>query len=115
MPAPHGTKTAVGGTQVGDRPTSPSEAPVSTAPRKDIQALRALAVALVVLYHFWPKRLTGGYVGVDVFFVISGFLITLHLLQRPIRSGGDLLAFWARRVRRLIPCLLYTSPSPRDS
>ena len=80
-----------------------STGPRSTGPRKDIQALRAVAVALVVLYHFWPKRLSGGYVGVDVFFVISGFLITLHLLQRPIRSGGDLLAFWARRVRRLIP------------
>jgi peptidoglycan/LPS O-acetylase OafA/YrhL len=83
-------------------PSAPQRA-VPAGPRKDIQALRAIAVALVVLYHFWPKRLTGGYIGVDVFFVISGFLITLHLLERPIRRVSDLFAFWARRVRRLIP------------
>lgn len=71
--------------------------------RADIQALRALAVALVVLYHFWPKRLTGGYIGVDVFFVISGFLITSHLISRPPRRLRDLGKFWARRVRRLLP------------
>ncbi|MFF2269702.1 acyltransferase family protein [Cellulosimicrobium cellulans] len=71
--------------------------------RTDIQGLRAIAVLAVLLYHLWPKRLTGGFVGVDVFFVISGFLITSHLLRRPIRSGHDLLGFWARRVRRLIP------------
>ncbi|MDN5764209.1 MAG: acyltransferase [Humibacillus sp.] len=76
---------------------------VPVAPRRDIQALRAIAVGIVVVYHVWPNRLTGGYVGVDVFFVISGFLITLHLLQRPIKGPADLLAFWARRVRRLIP------------
>ncbi len=75
----------------------------AAAPRRDIQALRAIAVTLVVVYHFWPEGLTGGYVGVDVFFVISGFLITLHLLQKPIRGARDLFSFWARRVRRLIP------------
>ncbi|WP_076261631.1 acyltransferase family protein [Intrasporangium flavum] len=83
-------------------PAAPQR-PADAGPRKDIQALRAIAVTLVVVYHFWPNRLTGGYVGVDVFFVISGFLITLHLLQRPIRRFSDLFAFWARRVRRLIP------------
>lgn len=71
--------------------------------RADIQALRALAVGIVVLYHFWPERLAGGYVGVDVFFVISGFLITSHLIDRPPRSASDLVSFWARRVRRLLP------------
>jgi peptidoglycan/LPS O-acetylase OafA/YrhL len=44
--------------------------------RPEIQSLRAVAVALVVVYHFWPRLLPGGFVGVDVFFVISGFLIT---------------------------------------
>jgi len=71
--------------------------------RLDIQGLRAIAVGLVLLFHFWPQRMTGGYIGVDVFFVISGFLITLHLLQNPPTSKEKLIDFWARRIRRLIP------------
>ncbi len=73
--------------------------------RADIQGLRALAIGLVVLYHLWPNRLTGGFVGVDVFFVISGFLITGHL----VKAIGDrphprlLVGFYARRIRRLAP------------
>jgi peptidoglycan/LPS O-acetylase OafA/YrhL len=74
--------------------------------RTDIQGLRALAVGLVLLYHLWPNRLTGGFVGVDVFFVISGFLITTHLLVKPPRHLRDLAAFWARRIRRLLPASL---------
>ncbi|KQY50250.1 MULTISPECIES: acyltransferase family protein [unclassified Nocardioides] len=74
--------------------------------RADIQALRALAVGLVVVYHLFPSRLTGGFIGVDTFFVISGFLITLHLVEKPPRGGRDLLAFWARRARRLLPASL---------
>ncbi len=59
---------------------------------------------LVVLYHVWPGRLTGGYIGVDVFFVISGFLITGQLARELERSGRlDLPAFWAKRARRLLP------------
>lgn len=75
--------------------------------RADIQALRALAVALVVLGHLWPGRLTGGYVGVDVFFVISGFLITTHL-SKEIFSTGQLnfAAFYSKRIRRLLPAAL---------
>jgi peptidoglycan/LPS O-acetylase OafA/YrhL len=61
---------------------------------------------MVVLYHLWPNRLTGGFVGVDVFFVISGFLITSHILSSPPLSGRDLVAFWRRRVRRLLPASL---------
>ncbi len=75
-------------------------------PRTDIQALRALAVTLVFAYHLWPGRLPGGFVGVDVFFVISGFLITQHLLTKPPRRPTDVLAFWARRIRRLLPASL---------
>jgi peptidoglycan/LPS O-acetylase OafA/YrhL len=71
--------------------------------RRDIQGLRALAVLIVLLFHFWPKRLTGGYVGVDVFFVISGFLISSHLLRSPPVTPSLLAGFWARRVRRLLP------------
>jgi peptidoglycan/LPS O-acetylase OafA/YrhL len=72
-----------------------------------IQGLRALAVASVVLYHLWPTRLTGGYVGVDVFFVISGYLICGHLLREISLTGSiRLVQFWARRIRRLIPAAL---------
>jgi peptidoglycan/LPS O-acetylase OafA/YrhL len=71
--------------------------------RSDIQGLRAVAVSLVLFYHLWPNRLTGGFVGVDVFLVISGFLITSHLLTHPPRRGRDLAAFWGRRIRRLLP------------
>ena len=74
--------------------------------RADIQGLRAIAVSLVLLFHLWPNRLGGGFVGVDVFFVISGFLITSHLYSRPPRTGRDLAAFWSRRVRRLLPASL---------
>ena len=73
----------------------------------EIQGLRALAVLVVVLYHFWPERLTGGYVGVDVFFVISGYLITAHLFKEAVKTGGVKLGqFWARRIRRLLPLSL---------
>lgn len=71
--------------------------------RKDIQGLRAIAVVAVLLFHFWPNYLTGGYVGVDIFFVISGFLITSHLLRKPPVTRKALADFWARRVKRLIP------------
>lgn len=57
--------------------------------------------------HLWPTRLTGGYIGVDVFFVISGFLITSHLVREATSSGRIALAsFYARRVRRLLPAAL---------
>ncbi len=72
--------------------------------RREIQGLRAVAVLLVVLFHLWPGRVPGGYIGVDVFFVISGFLITSLLLREVDRSGSVSLGqFWARRLRRLLP------------
>ncbi|SDK52381.1 Peptidoglycan/LPS O-acetylase OafA/YrhL, contains acyltransferase and SGNH-hydrolase domains [Cryobacterium psychrotolerans] len=74
--------------------------------RYDIQGLRAIAVGMVVAYHLWPNRLTGGYVGVDVFFVISGYLITSHLLKSPPRDLRGLARFWERRIRRLLPASL---------
>jgi len=74
------------------------------AVRREIQGLRAVAVLLVVLFHLWPGRVPGGYVGVDVFFVISGFLITSLLLREVDRTGSvSLASFWARRIRRLLP------------
>lgn len=72
--------------------------------RPDIEGLRAIAVLLVVLFHAGVPGLPGGYVGVDIFFVISGYLITTHLLT-VVRTGRpvSLSAFYARRVRRLLP------------
>jgi peptidoglycan/LPS O-acetylase OafA/YrhL len=72
--------------------------------RPDIEGLRGLAVALVVAYHATPKRFHGGFIGVDVFFVISGYLIT-GLLLREIEQTGRLsfAGFYARRARRLLP------------
>jgi len=74
--------------------------------RADIQGLRAIAVGVVVLFHAWPNRMPGGYVGVDAFFVISGFLISAHLLEAPPAHVRDLARFWARRIRRLLPAAL---------
>ncbi|NTW40577.1 MAG: acyltransferase [Cellulomonadaceae bacterium] len=75
--------------------------------RIEIQALRALAVALVLVYHFWPTQLTGGFIGVDVFFVVSGFLITGQLFREVSdRHAVSLSLFWARRARRLMPAAL---------
>ena len=74
--------------------------------RADVQGLRALAVAAVVLYHARMPLFGGGYVGVDVFFVISGYLITGLLLRELERSGKiDFAAFYARRIRRLLPAV----------
>jgi peptidoglycan/LPS O-acetylase OafA/YrhL len=77
--------------------------------RIEIQALRAIAVLTVVVCHYWPAALPGGYVGVDVFFVISGFLISSHLLREIDRTGTvSLPAFWARRARRILPAAFLT-------
>ena len=70
----------------------------------EIEGLRAVAVVLVVLYHLGIGVVSGGYVGVDVFFVVSGFLITGLLLREADAEGRiSLAAFWARRVRRIVP------------
>jgi len=72
--------------------------------RPDIEGLRGLAVLLVVIFHAGPFGVTGGFIGVDVFFVISGFLITGLLLRERERHGRiDIAAFYARRARRLLP------------
>lgn len=72
--------------------------------RSDIQGLRAVAVLAVLLSHIWPSAIPGGFVGVDVFFVISGYLIT-GLLFRELQQTGRiaLLQFYVRRMKRLLP------------
>ena len=84
------------GTSPGDR-----------AWRPDVEGLRAVAVALVICCHYGVPRLAGGYVGVDVFFVISGFVITGLLLRERKGTGRtSLVEFYARRVRRILPTAL---------
>ena len=74
--------------------------------RADVQGLRAVAVALVVADHAGLSGFAGGFLGVDVFFVVSGFLITTLLVRELGRRGRiDLPRFWVRRARRLLPAL----------
>ncbi|WP_201191509.1 acyltransferase family protein [Pseudomonas fluorescens] len=73
--------------------------------RRDIDGLRALAVIPVVLFHFGFSTFSGGFVGVDVFFVISGFLITSILFREIGAQRFSFVDFWARRARRIIPAL----------
>jgi peptidoglycan/LPS O-acetylase OafA/YrhL len=74
--------------------------------RADIDGLRAIAVMAVLVYHAFPQWLPGGFVGVDVFFVISGFLITAILLGEVSKGEFSILRFYVRRARRLFPALL---------
>ena len=72
--------------------------------RPDVEGLRAIAVGIVVLYHFHLGPFRGGYVGVDVFFVLSGFVITQMMLRESEQTSGfSWLAFYARRIRRILP------------
>ncbi len=73
--------------------------------REDIDGIRAVAVLLVVLYHVGFSQIPGGYIGVDVFFVISGFLITSLILKKIDKGNFSYLEFYSRRVRRLMPTL----------
>ena len=91
-----------------------------------LDGLRALAVVLTSLVHLVPDRVPGGFIGVDIFFVISGFLITSILLDAFARDGRiDLVAFYVRRARRLLPAVfvlilvfslvvVLSSPTHRD-
>ncbi|MDE9544335.1 acyltransferase family protein [Xenorhabdus bovienii] len=74
--------------------------------KPEIDGLRAIAVTLVVVYHAFPSFLTGGFVGVDVFFVISGYLITSILQQEILNKKYSIKEFYRRRVDRLFPSLL---------
>jgi peptidoglycan/LPS O-acetylase OafA/YrhL len=76
--------------------------------RNDIQGLRAIAVLSVVLFHAWPGLLPGGFLGVDIFFVISGFLIGGIIFRELLEDKFVLLDFYRKRVRRIFPALFTT-------
>jgi peptidoglycan/LPS O-acetylase OafA/YrhL len=74
--------------------------------RQDINALRGAAVILVVVFHFFPTILSNGYLGVDVFFIISGFLISLGILKDVEHAEFSYADFYKRRVHRIIPAVM---------
>jgi peptidoglycan/LPS O-acetylase OafA/YrhL len=93
---------------IGDRlqlATPLTETPPPHGYRSDIDGLRAIAVLAVVLYHFFPAQLPGGYVGVDVFFVISGYLITQIILDKLVTQQWSITDFYVRRIRRILPAV----------
>ena len=96
---PRGSPTSAG-------PPSPAAVTAPSAYREDIDGLRAVAVLAVLAFHAFPGRLSGGFSGVDVFFVISGFLISRNICARLDDRRFSLLDFYARRVRRIFPALL---------
>jgi len=105
----------VGAVVPAQRSLPPSRAPGAPAPSPTpgaagrlpgLDGLRGLAVAAVVAYHLDSSWLPGGFLGVDLFFVLSGFLITRNLVAEHIATGGIRLGrFWLRRARRLLPAL----------
>ncbi|MFM7144339.1 MAG: acyltransferase family protein [Alphaproteobacteria bacterium] len=77
--------------------------------RPDVDGLRAIAVLAVILFHVDERLLPGGFVGVDVFFVISGFLITGNILRESANGGFSLADFYRRRIKRIsLPMLVVT-------
>jgi peptidoglycan/LPS O-acetylase OafA/YrhL len=91
--------------------TPPTSAILSTQSaashyRPDIDGLRAIAVLVVVGYHAFPARIPGGYIGVDIFFVISGYLITDIIFRKMLAGTFTIFDFYQRRVRRIFPALI---------
>ena len=100
MHAQHGVTAAAGNVAAHSHPSTY---------RPAVDGLRAIAVIAVIVNHLEPAWWPRGYLGVDVFFVISGFVVTLSLMGRPVgHPGAFVLGFYSRRVRRLLPALVVT-------
>src|SRR6516225_4108312 len=85
---------------------SPTQSGRTAVYRADIDGLRGISVLAVIAFHAFPDLAPGGFVGVDVFFVISGFLIS-GIIFDEMRSGAfSLRLFYARRIRRIFPALV---------
>src|SRR5882757_6932812 len=78
----------------------------ATQYRPDVDGLRAIAILLVLNFHAFPEAMPGGFIGVDVFFVISGFLITGIIARELDQQRFSLSGFYARRIRRIFPALI---------
>lgn len=81
--------------------------------RRDIDGIRAVSILLILIFHAFPETLTGGFVGVDVFFVISGYLISTIITKQNLASEFSFRNFYARRIRRIFPALfliLFATP-----
>ena len=86
-------------------PVTPPSTPVHHY-RPDIDGLRAIAVVIVLIFHAFPENLPGGFVGVDVFFVISGYLISGLIFADLQKGSFSFSDFYARRIRRIFPALI---------
>ncbi len=76
--------------------------------RKEIDFLRAIAVLFVIIYHYFPNFLPKGYLGVDLFFVISGFLISFQIYNQTIKNNFSFKDFYIRRAKRILPVAILT-------
>ncbi len=110
----HGSAVAAapgGDERLGDR-EAPARPRGPAGRLAGLDGLRALAIAAVLVFHLDASWLPGGFLGVDVFFVVSGFLITTLLVRERVATGRlDLPGFWARRARRLVPALVVCVPA----
>ncbi len=77
--------------------------------RADIDGLRAVAVLSVVCFHAFPNIFRSGFIGVDIFFVLSGFLISTIIFENVARGHFSFLQFYGRRIRRIFPALFVSS------